>query len=296
LYYYSLLLVSDLAKHAEARQRRIDNKYLVEENTLINNKNFINNQFIDQVRRNGQFQSYTNNNGVAWNNVDEYVKYFHADTITKKNENQIFIEYENFIKSIYNKLVATPEYQKYSGIENPAYNDDKNIVLYILENLVLTNELYYDLLEEFNIAWGDDLTPIFKTLLILVKKTRPLDLVLPVMYKDKAEDTGFARKLLHLPIINKDKYNEIISKHTKNWDLSRIQETDAILMRMAIAEFLEIPGIHANISLNEYIDISKFYNDPKTSPKFINGILNSILQELIKENKISKLKININKK
>lgn len=290
LYFYSLILLSDLAKYAEEKQR--DNvrreRYVVEEK--LSNTNLIDNQFIDQVRRSSQFQSYVLNNKVSWNSIYEYVTTFNPDFDSKIRKDLVFAAYDSFIKLLYKKLIATPEYKVYSKLENPAYNQDKDFVVFILTHLVFVDEDFYDLLEEYSINWGDDVTQLFNTLLVLVKKSKPLNLIIPNMYKDEQEDKNFARVLLHKSILNKAKYDEMIAKHTKNWDINRIQDSELILLRMAIAEITEVPGIHINISMNEYIDISKNYNDAKTSPKFINGILNSIIQDLKAEGLISRLK------
>ena len=58
-------------------------------------------------------------------------------------------------------------------------------------------------------------------------------------------------------------------------------------MQMAIAEIVEFPSIPIKVSLNEYIDLARFYSTEK-SRTFINGILDKILKSLKEEGKISK--------
>ena len=45
---------------------------------------------------------------------------------------------------------------------------------------------------------------------------------------------------------------------------------------------MNFPTIPVNVTLNEYIDAAKAYSTPK-SGTFINGILDSIVQELAQE-------------
>jgi N utilization substance protein B len=56
---------------------------------------------------------------------------------------------------------------------------------------------------------------------------------------------------------------------------------------MALTELLEFPLIPYKVTLNEYIEISKYYCSPK-SKDFINGILDKIYFTLKAEGKIKK--------
>ena len=72
----------------------------------------------------------------------------------------------------------------------------------------------------------------------------------------------------------------------KNWETERIANMDLIIMQVALAEILSFPTIPINVTLNEYIDAAKYYSTPK-SGTFINGILDSIVNELKKEKVIA---------
>ena len=56
---------------------------------------------------------------------------------------------------------------------------------------------------------------------------------------------------------------------------------------MALTEVLDFPSIPVKVSLNEYIEISKFYSTPK-SKQFINGLLDKIFNELKASGRIKK--------
>lgn len=72
---------------------------------------------------------------------------------------------------------------------------------------------------------------------------------------------------------------EIITKHAKNWSLSRIAKVDLAILKLSICEIVymnkEVP---VKVSINEAIDLAKLYCDDK-SPKFINGILGSVVND-----------------
>ncbi len=59
-------------------------------------------------------------------------------------------------------------------------------------------------------------------------------------------------------------------------------------MQLALAEFLYFPSIPTKVTLNEYIELSKYYSTDK-SRNFINGILDKSLKDLKNQNKVTKL-------
>ncbi|MEG2788445.1 MAG: transcription antitermination factor NusB [Romboutsia sp.] len=78
---------------------------------------------------------------------------------------------------------------------------------------------------------------------------------------------------------NNDKINEIINKCAKNWTVNRMPKVDASILKLAICEILFMEEIPNKVSINEAIEISKIYCDDK-APKFINGILGSVVNEI----------------
>ena len=108
------------------------------------------------------------------------------------------------------------------------------------------------------------------------------------LYKDQEDETTFVNELLK-KTITFDKENEaLIDKYTKNWELDRIAKMDVILMKMAITELQIFNNIPTKVTLNEYIEISKFYSTPKSNG-FINGVLDNVISTLEKEGKITKI-------
>ena len=105
-------------------------------------------------------------------------------------------------------------------------------------------------------------------------------------YRDD-EDKEFARKLFRQAITNAEAYRNLMSNNTKNWDLERLAFMDILIMQVALAEILSFPTIPVSVSLNEYVEIAKVYSTPK-SGSFINGMLDTIVNQLKKENKLSK--------
>lgn len=76
-----------------------------------------------------------------------------------------------------------------------------------------------------------------------------------------------------------DYINELIENNAKNWSISRFSKIDLSILQIAIAEMLSELNIPDKVSINEAIDLAKMYCEEKT-PKFINGILGSVVNEL----------------
>ena len=86
-----------------------------------------------------------------------------------------------------------------------------------------------------------------------------------------------------------DKENEqLINELTQNWEFDRIAKMDLILMKMAVTELQIFNEIPTKVTLNEYIEISKFYSTPKSNT-FINGILDKAIILLKDQMKIQKV-------
>ena len=105
--------------------------------------------------------------------------------------------------------------------------------------------------------------------------------------EDIKDDVKFACSLFDCVIDNSTEYDGHISNYAMNWDLERISLMDRIILRMGIGEMINFRNIPVKVSINECIDISKNYSSPK-SGKFINGLLDVISLNLLKEKKIIK--------
>jgi N utilization substance protein B len=87
--------------------------------------------------------------------------------------------------------------------------------------------------------------------------------------------------------MNDEYYRTLISQSVKNWEFNRLAYMDVIIMQIAVAEILSFPQIPVSVTINEYVEIAKWYSTPK-SGGYVNGIIDSVAKKLKKENKLSK--------
>ena len=80
----------------------------------------------------------------------------------------------------------------------------------------------------------------------------------------------------------------MISGAVSNWDQDRIVSTDMALIVTGLAEAENFPTIPVKVTINEYVEISKYYGTPKSSV-FVNGLLDRLIQKLANDGKIRKI-------
>ena len=105
-------------------------------------------------------------------------------------------------------------------------------------------------------------------------------------YKDP-EDREFATRLFRRTILNDEYYRELIGRCVKNWEFNRLAYMDVIIMQVAIAEMLSFPNIPVSVTINEYVEIAKWYSTSK-SAGYVNGIIDAVAKLLKREGKLSK--------
>ncbi|WP_340113814.1 transcription antitermination factor NusB [Maribellus mangrovi] len=265
LYHYLFDLVIEMADYAENRIEIKKNKHQPSYDDLHPNTKFISNQVIAQLRQNKQLMTYLNQKKLSWKDNPE------------------------LIKELYLMMTESEMYEKYMNDGNRSYLDDRKFIERLFNKIILLSEDLYQVLEEKSIYWNDDVdfvvSMIVKTLKRFNELTNAEHRLMP-MYKDQ-EDRDFTKDLLRKAIINHDELRELIKEHSKNWDVERIAFMDILIMQLAITEFLYFPTIPTKVSLNEYIELSKFYSTEK-SRNFINGILDKTLKDLKRSEKINK--------
>ena len=153
------------------------------------------------------------------------------------------------IRKIFNEIKNGELFKTYleSGISS--IEEDRDFIISLIADNLSENEVLISLFEEKNIHWADDSFVAFNSVI--------------------------------------RNFEDLINRHTQNWEIERIANMDKLLMEMALAEIIHLPNVPIKVSLNEYIDISKEYSTPN-SKTFVNGVLDKIIAELKKDSRINK--------
>jgi len=265
LYHYLLLLIIDVVLYAESRIEIARNKRIPTSEDLNPNTRFIDNALIGQIRNNEQLLRFVDQHKLNWANHPE------------------------LIKEVYNRLVASEEYSAYMTAGESGYAEDKRLVTLVYTHMIFPSELLAYILEEQSIYWNDDIEFITSMIVKTLKKYKETDgpdKKLLELYKNE-EDRKYVIDLFRQTILHRDEYVEYIKENTRNWDLDRIAFMDILIMQMAIAELIAFPSIPTKVTLNEYLEISKYYSTSKSNI-FINGVLDKVVAQLREEKKFKK--------
>lgn len=253
--------------------RRIDEnsqKMLPTHEDLHPNKRFTENRIIGALRNNRSFATLSNKARINWSLQEEMIRKF------------------------YNELRVSEPYIKYMEQETNTFEDDREILLFMVRDMMVNFELLQYHYEELDINWVDD----YDTVLILLERTlknwkpsfdeyTPLPPLIKSNIDGEEDDLLFASQLFKKVLMHYPKYDQIIEEKISNWEFDRVAKVDVILLRMAVCEFLEFPSIPVKVTINEYIDISKIFSSPK-SKQFINGMLDKLAIYFKEEGKLIK--------
>jgi N utilization substance protein B len=188
------------------------------------------------------------------------------------------------LRKIYLQLAETPEYKTYTAQPGRDKAEEKKIIEFILNDLLLANELFVSHIEENFSNWDDDGEMIVQLLVGYLQKPGSYNFK-QLMSADKEQ---FAKTLLQTVIDKSEHLQSLIIPKLKNWDPERIALLDMVLMKMGVAEFLYFETIPPKVTINEYIDLAKDYSTPQ-SGQFVNGILDNIHKELVQQGKMQKV-------
>ena len=88
----------------------------------------------------------------------------------------------------------------------------------------------------------------------------------------------FTRELAEQVEANRPELDELISRHSQNWSLSRIAPLERSILRTALYEALHSEDIPVEVAIDEAVELAKEYCGAD-APGFVNGILGAALEE-----------------
>jgi len=257
LYHYLLLLVLEVNDIAENKIEQALHKKIPTPGDLNPNRRFIDNQVISQIRKNSAFKKYIFSSKLTW------------------------VNFSHIPRLLYNKMISWEVYDEYMNSEINNYQSDKKFIIRLITELFSESEDLLYSLEEQSIYWNDDieyvLVMIEKTLKKFKADSGENTGLMPLFKND--EDEEFVKVLFRKTVLRTGEFSELIDSNTTNWEVERIALMDILVMQLAITEVLEFPEIPVKVTLNEYIEIAKYYCTSKSST-FVNGILDNIVKEI----------------
>ena len=232
------------------------------------NMKFVTNRLIAQIEENEELNKYIEKTGNTWA----------AD--------------DTVIKTIFSKMQHSDLYKKYMDAALSDFQADKDFIVKFMSKELPLMSFFFAAVELKNVYWNDESEFMIS---MAIKTLKEFDgengatVALAPMFKD-SEDEEFTKTLLRKSVAERDNTLELIKKFSKNWDSERVAALDIILIQMAIAEMTSMVSIPIKVTLNEYIEISKFYSTDK-SHSYINGLLEKIVRQLVEDGRINEAQL-----
>ena len=185
------------------------------------------------------------------------------------------------IKQLYRDFLTSDAYATYIANPEPSAADTTKVLLSLYKWLQ-GQELFLTMVEDHFPLWSEDKSLVVGAMKKTIKAL-PAEQDFYRDYETTSEAVSeFGEVLLTFVVDANDQLLERIKSVLQNWDAERVAIIDMILLKMAIAEFLEFDSIPPQVTLNEYLDISKLYSTEK-SKDFLNGVLDKLLKGLQEE-------------
>jgi N utilization substance protein B len=286
------LPASHFINHLEKSILSVKDQYLYILLTIREVANFVEKDAKIKASKHIKNDSDKNFNTKLLSNV--IIQYLNNDKefeLEIKNAKTASLLDEDDIRRLYKIFTETKEYSEYlnNGTEFNV-EQDKAIVSFLLNNIIIEDEIFATNIEELFTNWQDDAEYVVEAVQEVIQKSKnELKLHLEKgNLKDKFKElTQFGIDLFNETVNHKKEHQQLIEPKLKNWEADRLAVIDIILIRMAVSEFLFFPSIPVKVTINEYLDIAKEYSTPK-SKDFINGVLDSLMRELKMNDQIQK--------
>jgi transcription antitermination protein NusB len=267
LYLYLLLSVREVANVVEMESRIKASKHLPTAADLNFSTKLLSNTLIQYLNHDPEFQKEVKKTGL--------MSQLEAD----------------YLRKFYKHLEASEEYRSYLNSETEFdFNEDRKIVTFLFDYILLDNELFLQQVEELFPSWEDDAEFVVDAVREVFKKSREelkLHIENDTLQSKFEELNEFAIRLFNETLERKADHLSRIEPYLRNWEMDRIAVVDLIMLRMALTEFEAFNSIPVKVTMNEYIDMAKDYSTPK-SKDFINGVLDRMMRDMKAKGVISK--------
>lgn len=263
LYFQMMSFVVEVANYAENRIELNKQKKLPTYEDLNPNRRFVDNPVIHLIANSDSVNDFLAKRKLSWS------------------------QHQDAVKDVYNRLVEAEFYQKYMSASINTFTNDRKFVEDFFQWLE-EDEALAEVVTEMSLLWADDYGFALYLAIRTVQHLKASHTDVKVLPKFKSEDDlEFATTLFFKALAQYADNQEIVDRYSKNWDVERVVFMDSLIISIAIAELTQFESIPVKVTLDEWIDIAKYYSSP-TSSTFVNGVLDKIVAEFKENGRINK--------
>lgn len=271
LYLFMLDIIPYLTAEARTRIENAQKKFNPTEEERNPNLKFTRNLISPLLEQDPDFQKIISRRKLSWDS------------------------YDALVRSVYDSICTKDYFKEYMASPESSIAEDAALLIRIFEEEFVDNDELAKILEDMSILWCDDLayslTTCCDTLKSLAKGYR---WSLPPLYRSEMDlsknaesDKAFIYKLLRTSFACFGKYAPLVAGNTTQWEKDRLFTVDTVLIVMGLSEAKVFPAMPLRVTINEYVEISKFYSTPK-SRSFVNGLLDRLIKKQIEDGDIVK--------
>ena len=253
LYLFMLALVRPLTEEAAARIEAARTKFNPTEEEKNPNLKFVRNRIAPLLSDDPDFSKIVSRKKLSWE------------------------QYDAFLRKLYESIREKDWFKAYLDSPEDSLAADAALFVHIFEEELEDNEELEAILEDLSIYWNDDLAYALTWCCHAMddlgkgRRWRLPELV-------PAGDS-FAEDLVAAAFAGFERYSAMVAESVDKWDKDRLFTTDLALIVTGVAEAEHFKDIPARVTINEYVEISKYYGTPK-SRSFVNGLLDKLIKQL----------------
>jgi len=260
LYLFLLSIIGSLTAEASARIEAARSKFNPSEEERNPNMKFVENSIAPLLAGDPDFVKLVARKKLVWE------------------------QYDVLLRHLYDNIRSREYYSAYMADSARSIKQDAELWADIFATEFDDNPELEEILEDLSIWWNDDLEYALNwccRTMDNLGRGRRWDL--PALYLSEIQgsaesDYAFVVGIVRKGVSSFDKYYERVAALTPKWDKNRICSTDLSLIVAGLAENEAFPNIPEKVTINEFVEISKFYSTPE-SRAFVNGLLDRIINK-----------------
>ena len=262
LYLFLLAVAGPLTEEAKSRLEAARSKFNPTPEELNPNTKFVENGIAPLLQQDPDFSKIVKKKKLSWDNDDV------------------------FLRHLYESIREKDWFKAYMASPQRSLKEDAGLFARIYEQEFPDNEELEDILTDASIYWNDELEYALTWCCRTMDKLgRGHRWSLPELYMSeisdvagKDSDRAFVFNLVRAALRNFDKYMQMIAEVTPKWETKRICATDLALIICGLAEADTFSNIDYRTTINEFVEISKYYSTPE-SRGFVNGVLDKLINK-----------------